>query len=139
MLRWRCCSTSSPSIPRPWRESSRPWWQATADICDPPAYRAQRGVRGTSRRASACRSEDTVSDDRLTALFDGQRKTSLAWRTSTAAERVERIKRLLASVRRHRADILAAAAADFNRPAAEVTLTELVGITREAKTAVRRT
>jgi aldehyde dehydrogenase (NAD+) len=80
-----------------------------------------------------------VSDDRLTALFDGQRKTALAWRTSTAAERVERIKRLLASIRRHRADILAAAASDFNRPAAEVTLTELVGITREAKTAMRRT
>jgi aldehyde dehydrogenase (NAD+) len=80
-----------------------------------------------------------MTDDRLLALFDGQRKTALAWRTSTAAERVARIRRLLAAIQDHRAELLAAAAADFNRPAAEVCLTELVGITREAKTAMRQT
>ena len=80
-----------------------------------------------------------MTDDRLAALFAGQRLTALAWRTSTPAERVLRIGRLLAAIQDHRADLLGAAAADFNRPAAEVSLTELVGIVREAKTAMRYT
>jgi len=80
-----------------------------------------------------------MTDDRLAALFAGQRQTALAWRTSTAAERVRRIGGLLSAIQDHRADLLSAAAADFNRPAAEVTLTELVGIAREAKTALRHT
>jgi len=80
-----------------------------------------------------------MTDNRLATLFAGQRTTALAWRTSTPAERVLRIRRLLTVIQEHRADLLSAAAADFNRPAAEVSLTELVGIVREAKTAMRQT
>jgi aldehyde dehydrogenase (NAD+) len=80
-----------------------------------------------------------VADGHLTALFDAQRETSLQWRTSTAAERVARIERLLAAIRSHHDELLAAAAADFNRPAPEVELTEIVGIVREAKLAIRST
>jgi aldehyde dehydrogenase (NAD+) len=75
----------------------------------------------------------------ITALFDGQRKTALAWRGSSAADRVRRIRRLLDVVHAHREEILAAAAADFQRPAAEVVLTELVAIANEAKSAMRHT
>ena len=77
--------------------------------------------------------------DSLQALFDGQAQTALRWRTSPAAERVARIRRLLAAIRGHRDELLQAAAADFNRPAAEVSLTELVGVTNEAKLAIRKT
>ena len=77
--------------------------------------------------------------DQLKALFDGQERTALHWRISPAAERVARIKRLLAAIRGRREELLQAAAADFNRPAAEVALTELVGVTHEAKLAIRKT
>jgi aldehyde dehydrogenase (NAD+) len=80
-----------------------------------------------------------VADDRLSALFDAQRETALLWRTSTAAERVARIERLLAAIRAHRGGLLAAAATDFSRPAPEVGLTEIVGIVSEAKLAIRNT
>ena len=80
-----------------------------------------------------------MADGQLTALFDAQRDTALQWRMSTAAERVGRIKRLLAAIRSHRDELLVAAAADFNRPAPEVGLTEIVGIVREAKLAIRST
>ena len=59
-----------------------------------------------------------MTDDRLATLFGGQRKTALAWRTSTPAERVLRIRRLLTAIQDRRADLLSAAAAGFNRPAA---------------------
>jgi aldehyde dehydrogenase (NAD+) len=72
-------------------------------------------------------------------LFAAQWDTALRWRTSTAAERVGRIKRLLAAIRSHREELLQAAATDFNRPAPEVCLTELVSITHEAKLAIRKT
>jgi aldehyde dehydrogenase (NAD+) len=80
-----------------------------------------------------------VAAEPLTALFDAQGPTALSWRTSSAAERVGRIKRLLAAIRRSREELLRAAAADFNRPAPEVCLTELVSITHEAKLAIRNT
>lgn len=80
-----------------------------------------------------------MAPDRLKELFDGQEETALRWRTSSAAERVARIKRLLAAIRGCREELLQAAAADFNRPAAEVRLTELVSVTHEAKLAIRKT
>jgi aldehyde dehydrogenase (NAD+) len=80
-----------------------------------------------------------MATDPLTALFYAQEKTALLWRTSAAAERIARIKRLLVAVRGRKEALLQAAAADFNRPAAEVTLTELVGVTHEAKLAIRKT
>jgi aldehyde dehydrogenase (NAD+) len=80
-----------------------------------------------------------VTDNKLTALFEGQKETSLLWRRATAADRVARIKRLLAAVHAHHGELLSAAAADFDRPAAEVGLAEIVGIVREAKLAIRQT
>jgi aldehyde dehydrogenase (NAD+) len=80
-----------------------------------------------------------VAPDRLKELFAGQEETALRWRTSSAAERVARIKRLLAAIRGCREVLLQAAAADFNRPATEVRLTELVSVTHEAKLAIRKT
>ena len=80
-----------------------------------------------------------MAADRLKDLFDAQGETALRWRTASAAERVARIKRLLAAIRRRREELLQAAAMDFNRPAAEVSLTELVSVTHEAKLAIRKT
>jgi len=81
-----------------------------------------------------------VAPEQLKALFDAQEETALRWRsTPAAAERVTRIKRLLAAIRGRRDELLQAAAADFNRPAAEVRLTELVAVTHEAKLAIRKT
>jgi len=97
----------------------------------------RRSQRGPERRTEGRKTD--VSHDRLEALFDGQAPTVLSWRTSTAVQRVARIKRLLAAIRRHREELLLAAAKDFNRPAAEVSLTELVGVTREGKLAIRKT
>lgn len=71
-------------------------------------------------------------------VFAGQRGTAMRWRTSTAAERIERIRRLRDAVQSAAPAIRTAAAADFRKPEAEVDLTELFTVVSEANMAIRK-
>lgn len=76
--------------------------------------------------------------ERVLATFEAQRPTALRWRTSTAAERIERIRRLRDAVLAAAPAIRAAAAADFRKPEVEVDLTEIFTVVSEANMAMRR-
>lgn len=74
---------------------------------------------------------------RITRVFDKQRARALALRRSTARQRTDVLRRLLAGVEKHRADICAAADADFRKPRAEVDLTEIFPVVAETRHAIR--
>ena len=62
----------------------------------------------------------------LQATFDAQLPTALAWRQSTAAERIERLQALRNSLLAHREALYDAFAADFHKPRFEVDGTEII-------------
>jgi len=70
-------------------------------------------------------------------LFDAQRLRALTLRTSIAAERIDRIKRLRQLVLDRAEDIHAACHADFAKPAPEVDITEILPVVMEANHAIR--
>lgn len=70
-------------------------------------------------------------------VFEVQHETMLAWRRSTAKERLDRIQRLVDMVESNTDAIVAAGAADFGKPPEEVHLTEILPIYMEAKDAQR--
>lgn len=70
----------------------------------------------------------TDLEQSIRRVFDLQRDTSLRLRTSTAEERIAKLKRLRASVLAHRDAIIEAAAKDFRRPELEVEFTELMPV-----------
>ena len=57
-------------------------------------------------------------------VFDSQLATSLAWRESTIAERIARLKKLRDAMLARRADFYAAFEKDYRKPAIEVDGTE---------------
>lgn len=79
-----------------------------------------------------------ASPSQYQVCFDAQLSTSLRWRQSTAKERIERIRRLRDAVEAAAPRIRQAAAADFNKPQAEVDLTELFTVISEANMAMRQ-
>ncbi|NBX21157.1 MAG: aldehyde dehydrogenase, partial [Betaproteobacteria bacterium] len=56
----------------------------------------------------------------MQTTFEAQRATALAWRQSTAAERIERLERLRTSLLAHKEALYEAFAADFHKPRFEV-------------------
>ncbi|MFM2252198.1 MAG: hypothetical protein RJB68_535 [Pseudomonadota bacterium] len=62
----------------------------------------------------------------MQTTFEAQRATALAWRQSTAAERIERLERLRTSLMAHKEALYEAFAADFHKPRFEVDGTEIV-------------
>lgn len=78
---------------------------------------------------------DTHIDD----LFKQQQARALTLRTSTASERVDKIKRLKQLMFDRRDAIRQACYADFKKPAAEVDATEILPIVQEANAAIRHT
>ncbi|ULQ45197.1 aldehyde dehydrogenase family protein [Flagellatimonas centrodinii] len=70
-------------------------------------------------------------------VFDRQRETALRLRTSTAAERIARLKRLKAVVQAHSEALYEAGYQDFKKPPIEVDLTEIMPIVAEINDAVR--
>ena len=70
--------------------------------------------------------------------FESQRATALLWRHSTAADRIERIRRLRDAVSAAAPAIREAAVKDFRKPGAEVDLTEIFTVVSEANMAIRR-
>ena len=73
----------------------------------------------------------TTSGDDIRAAFDAQRATALRLRSSTAAERRARIRRLLDAVMANREAFYEAGARDFNKPPSEMDLSELLPVIME--------
>ncbi|RZU38423.1 aldehyde dehydrogenase (NAD+) [Fluviicoccus keumensis] len=81
----------------------------------------------------------TESDPvKMRAVFEAQQETAIRWRQSTAAERIERIKRLREAMLARRDDFYAAFASDYRKPEAEVDVTELMPVLDEMRHAIGR-
>ncbi|WP_375444885.1 aldehyde dehydrogenase family protein [uncultured Fibrella sp.] len=82
-------------------------------------------------------SPDTDLKAPIQAAFRQLREHAAAMTLTTAAERIERLKRIKAWVEAHRTDIHAAMYADFRKPSAEVDLGELTGLMGDLRYTIR--
>ncbi len=78
-----------------------------------------------------------LPDAAMRAIFDSQAATAQRLRTSTAKERIAKIRRLRDAVIAHTEDWYAAAQQDFRKPPAEVDLAEILPVCLEANEAIR--
>lgn len=69
-------------------------------------------------------------------VFDAQLDTALAWRESTAAERIARLKKLREAMMARREDFYAAFMQDYRKPSAEVEGTEFMPVLDEIRHAI---
>ncbi|MGE5451324.1 MAG: aldehyde dehydrogenase family protein [Acidobacteriota bacterium] len=69
-------------------------------------------------------------------VFDSQLATALAWRESTAAERIARLKKLRDGMMARREDFYAAFQKDYRKPSAEVEATEFMPVLDEIRHAI---
>ncbi|WP_370299752.1 aldehyde dehydrogenase family protein [Abyssibacter sp.] len=84
-------------------------------------------------------SRDTDPDiSAIDSIFQAQQRTALEWRRSTAAERISRIKRLLALVQDNSERIYQAAYADFRKPETEVDISEIMPVVAEARKNIKK-
>ncbi|CAN7494123.1 aldehyde dehydrogenase family protein [Pseudoduganella sp. LjRoot289] len=74
----------------------------------------------------------------MQAAFDAQLATSLAWRTSGAAERLRRIVRLRKAMMARREAFYAAFAQDYRKPPSEVEASEFLPVMEEIRHALGR-
>lgn len=87
--------------------------------------------------ALAAQGQSASADAEILRVFEAQRATALRLRTSTAEERIAKIKKLKNALLARRDELIAAGAADFKKPPAEVELTELLPVICEANDAIR--
>lgn len=86
---------------------------------------------------AAAASPQTESDAAaIRAVFDAQLPTSLQWRTSSAAERIARLKRLRVALLARREEFYAAFDADYRKPPAEVEVSEFLPLLDEIRHAL---
>lgn len=76
-------------------------------------------------------SEKNVSNDELLRVFKIQQPTALRLRNSTVGQRIAKLKKLRKSIENNKAHIIAAGAADFNKPAMELEITEILSVLME--------
>ncbi|HZP11924.1 MAG TPA: aldehyde dehydrogenase family protein [Nevskiaceae bacterium] len=79
----------------------------------------------------------SASEAEIKRVFDKQRGTMLRLRTSTADERIAKIKRLKAAVLAHADSLYEAADKDFKKPPAEVDGTEIMPVVADANEVCR--
>jgi aldehyde dehydrogenase (NAD+) len=79
----------------------------------------------------------TVDKTNLRAVFDSQGATALRLRSSTAKERIAKIRKLRDAVIAHTEDWYRAAYLDFKKPPGEVDLAEILPVCVEANDAIR--
>lgn len=79
----------------------------------------------------------SAANDDIRSAFEAQGPAALRLRTSTAQERIAKIRRLLDAVLAHRDAFYEAAYRDFKKPPAEVDLAEILPVVSEAKHAMR--
>ncbi|HEX4871158.1 MAG TPA: aldehyde dehydrogenase family protein [Nevskiaceae bacterium] len=78
-----------------------------------------------------------TTEAEIQRLFERQRETALRLRTSTADERIAKIRKLKAAMHDYAAEIQQAAWADFKKPSMEVDLTEILPVIMEATDAIK--
>ena len=78
----------------------------------------------------------TPSTSSVQDVFDSQAATALRLRSSTAEQRIEKLRRLRDAVLAHTDDLYAAAYADFRKPQGEVDLAEILPVCAEANDAI---
>lgn len=78
-----------------------------------------------------------ATESEIQRVFERQRATAIRLRTSTAEERIAKIRKLHDAVMAHREQIHEAAYKDFRKPPAEVDLAEVLPVISEAKHAMR--
>jgi len=69
-------------------------------------------------------------------VFDSQLATSIAWRESTVAERIARLKKLREGMLARREDFYKAFAKDYHKPSSEVEATEFMPVVDEIRHAI---
>ncbi len=72
----------------------------------------------------------------IQSVFDSQSATALRLRSSTAEQRIEKLKRLRDAVLAHTDNLYEAAYADFKKPKGEVDLAEILPVCAEANDAI---
>lgn len=85
--------------------------------------------------APACAEADPID---MQAAFDAQLATSLRWRTSTAEERLRRIRRLRDAMMARRQEFYTAFAQDYRKPPSEVEASEFLPVMEEIRHACGR-
>ncbi len=78
-----------------------------------------------------------LENGRIQMVFENQAATALRLRSSTAQERIAKIRKLRDSVIAHTEDWYRAAYADFKKPQGEVDLAEILPVCVEANDAIR--
>jgi len=73
----------------------------------------------------------------MSRVFERQSDFALQLRTTSADQRIAKIRSLMQAVLKYRDEILGAAHADFRKPATEAELTEIFPVVAEAKYAIR--
>ncbi|MDH5620306.1 MAG: aldehyde dehydrogenase family protein [Gammaproteobacteria bacterium] len=73
----------------------------------------------------------------MSRIFERQSARALTLRTSTARERIAKLRLLMEATLKYRDEILSAAQADFRKPPAETELTEVFPVIAEARHAIR--
>jgi len=81
--------------------------------------------------------EPTYDKNHMQTVFDRQASTALRLRSSTAEERIAKIRKLRDAVIAHTEDWYRAAYADFKKPQGEVDLAEILPVCVEANDAIR--
>ena len=69
----------------------------------------------------------------MLSVFESQQETAIAWRASTARERIARIRRLRDAMMARREQFYAAFAADYRKSPAEVEATEFLPVMEEVR------
>ena len=74
----------------------------------------------------------------MSRVFDLQSRHALTLRTSTATQRIAKIRTLMNTLLKYQDEVVAAAHADFRKPATEAEISEIFPVVAEAKHAMRR-
>ena len=77
------------------------------------------------------------NEEEILRIFDIQKKNKADYARTTASERKERLKKLLAAIYKHSGDIENAVYSDFHKPPSETRLTETYVVIAEIKYALR--
>ncbi len=78
-----------------------------------------------------------ANPQQIHAAFEAQRANALAWRQSTAPQRIERLERLRTSLLAHKEALYEAFAADYHKSRFEVDGTEIVPCLDELRHAIK--
>ncbi len=76
------------------------------------------------------------SIEKIKAVFQAQQQTAVRLRTSTASERISKLKLLLNAIQKHETNFQEALYQDFKKNRTETTLTEIVSLQSEIKHAI---